>query len=310
MLSWLAERRPRDRAAGRPGAAEAGQAQGDRHRWTSGRSRVWLRGHDRPLHGPGARGRPPLPEQGRMAARRRGPSRRVAEAKKACEILKARPFTRARSTARRSWTLHTMRHSARSWRPSSPPSFSRTGRSTTTPTTGPSRCSSTMPGCKMEKRFALYYYEVSNGEDTVQFSPTHYVDITGPSRENAACYAHASQTPDQYYALQEQVTRLRRHRERPSPSRRLHPPRAEPRLRLHSPARKFRVGIAHRFRHSPAATVKLASPKTEKGVRTRFSRLTRFSGSVAGGKNYIGESRGSVPCILSPFLTCGGNVPS
>src|SRR5262249_31971574 len=30
---------------------------------------------------------------------------------------------------------------------------------------------------KMEKSFALYYYEVSNGEDTVQFTPTHYVDI-------------------------------------------------------------------------------------------------------------------------------------
>jgi LmbE family N-acetylglucosaminyl deacetylase len=26
---------------------------------------------------------------------------------------------------------------------------------------------------RMGKRFALYYYEVSNGEDTVQFAPTH-----------------------------------------------------------------------------------------------------------------------------------------
>jgi N-acetylglucosamine malate deacetylase 1 len=63
---------------------------------------------------------------------------------------------------------------------------------------------------KMKKSFALYYYEVSNGEDTVQFSPTHYVDITKTEpRKRRACYAHASQTPDKYYALQEQVTRLR-----------------------------------------------------------------------------------------------------
>jgi N-acetylglucosamine malate deacetylase 1 len=63
---------------------------------------------------------------------------------------------------------------------------------------------------KMGKRFALYYYEVSNGEDTVQFSPTHYVNITETEpRKRLACYAHASQTPDRYYALQGQVTRMR-----------------------------------------------------------------------------------------------------
>ncbi len=63
---------------------------------------------------------------------------------------------------------------------------------------------------KLKKKFAFYYYEVSSGEDTVQFAPTHYVDIgkTEP-RKRQACYAHASQTPDRYYALQEQVTRLR-----------------------------------------------------------------------------------------------------
>jgi LmbE family N-acetylglucosaminyl deacetylase len=60
------------------------------------------------------------------------------------------------------------------------------------------------------KKFALYYYEVSNGEDAVHFSPTHYVDITSTEpRKRQACYAHASQTPDRYYALQELVTRMR-----------------------------------------------------------------------------------------------------
>jgi LmbE family N-acetylglucosaminyl deacetylase len=63
---------------------------------------------------------------------------------------------------------------------------------------------------QLGKRFALFYYEVSNGEDTVHFSPTHYVDITATERrKRQACYAHASQSPDRFYALQEQVTRTR-----------------------------------------------------------------------------------------------------
>jgi len=63
---------------------------------------------------------------------------------------------------------------------------------------------------RTEKRFALYYYEVSNGEDTVQFAPTHLVDIaaTEPTKRRA-CFAHASQAPGKFYALQEQVTRFR-----------------------------------------------------------------------------------------------------
>ena len=60
------------------------------------------------------------------------------------------------------------------------------------------------------KSFALYYYEVSSGEDTLQFSPDRYVDITAAeAQKRAACYAHASQTPDRYYALQDEVARFR-----------------------------------------------------------------------------------------------------
>ena len=63
---------------------------------------------------------------------------------------------------------------------------------------------------QMGKRFALYYYEVSNGEDTLQFSPTHYVDITTTeATKRVACYAHASQTPDRFYALQDEVAKFR-----------------------------------------------------------------------------------------------------
>jgi hypothetical protein len=40
--------------------------------------------------------------------------------------------------------------------------------------------------------------------------PTHYVDITGTeTRKCQACFAHASQSPGKFYALQEQVTRMR-----------------------------------------------------------------------------------------------------
>ena len=62
----------------------------------------------------------------------------------------------------------------------------------------------------MRKSFALYYYEVSSGEDTLRFSPTTYVNITTvESKKRAACYAHASQTPDKFYSLQSEVTRFR-----------------------------------------------------------------------------------------------------
>lgn len=64
---------------------------------------------------------------------------------------------------------------------------------------------------QLKHSFALYYFEVSDGEDTVQFpAPTHYVDITGVADiKRAACYAHASQTPDFYYPLQDAVATFR-----------------------------------------------------------------------------------------------------
>ena len=63
---------------------------------------------------------------------------------------------------------------------------------------------------KLGQKFAMYFYEVSNGEDTVQFSPDCYVDISETEpQKRAACYAHASQTPDRYYALQDNVARFR-----------------------------------------------------------------------------------------------------
>lgn len=64
---------------------------------------------------------------------------------------------------------------------------------------------------QLKHSFALYYYEVSDGDDTLQFGvPTHYVDISGiASTKKDACYAHASQQPDYFYPLQDTVARFR-----------------------------------------------------------------------------------------------------
>jgi LmbE family N-acetylglucosaminyl deacetylase len=61
-----------------------------------------------------------------------------------------------------------------------------------------------------EKSFALFYYEVSNGEDTTCFSPSLYIDITATAdRKRQACFAHASQSPERYYSLQQSVAKFR-----------------------------------------------------------------------------------------------------
>jgi N-acetylglucosamine malate deacetylase 1 len=64
---------------------------------------------------------------------------------------------------------------------------------------------------QLKHRFALYYYEVSDGDDTSQFPvPTHYVDTTATAdTKKAACYAHASQNPDYFYQLQDTVAAFR-----------------------------------------------------------------------------------------------------
>jgi LmbE family N-acetylglucosaminyl deacetylase len=63
---------------------------------------------------------------------------------------------------------------------------------------------------KMGKRAALYFYEVSTGEDTLMFAPNHYDDISATeARKREACFAHASQSPQRYYDLQAQVSRFR-----------------------------------------------------------------------------------------------------
>jgi LmbE family N-acetylglucosaminyl deacetylase len=135
---------------------------------------------------------------------------RVAEAGKACEILKATPAFAGQFNSRA--VVDTAHYSA----------FQKIIESekpdvvfTQWPIDGhrDHRAISTLAydaWLGMGKRFAFYYYEVSNGEDTLMFSPTRYVDISAVEpKKRGACYAHASQTPDRYYALQSQVAKFR-----------------------------------------------------------------------------------------------------
>lgn len=50
------------------------------------------------------------------------------------------------------------------------------------------------------RRFTLLYFEVMAGEQTSHFHPTHYVDITDTEpRKKAAIMAHATQQPEEWY---------------------------------------------------------------------------------------------------------------
>ncbi|TAM78691.1 MAG: PIG-L family deacetylase [Acidobacteria bacterium] len=63
---------------------------------------------------------------------------------------------------------------------------------------------------EMRQRFELYYTEVMSGMQTQSFHPTRLVDITKTeSRKRAACYAHASQNPDEFYSVHELMNRFR-----------------------------------------------------------------------------------------------------
>jgi N-acetylglucosamine malate deacetylase 1 len=60
------------------------------------------------------------------------------------------------------------------------------------------------------RKFALFYFEVMSGSQTQNFSPTHYVDITTTeSLKRAACFAHASQNPEDFYAQHDVMNRFR-----------------------------------------------------------------------------------------------------
>jgi len=138
------------------------------------------------------------------------PTARIAEAAKACEILKARPVYAGQINGRaildnehyeayrKIFDLEKPDAVFNQW----PIDNHRDHRAISMLTFDAWK--------EMGRTFALYYYEVSDGEDTLQFAPSNFVDIaeTEPQKR-AACYAHASQTPDRYYELQDSVAKFR-----------------------------------------------------------------------------------------------------
>lgn len=63
---------------------------------------------------------------------------------------------------------------------------------------------------RMGRTAALAYFEVLTGDQTQLFHPTDYVDITAvAARKRAACFAHASQHPEEFYAVHERMSRFR-----------------------------------------------------------------------------------------------------
>jgi LmbE family N-acetylglucosaminyl deacetylase len=67
---------------------------------------------------------------------------------------------------------------------------------------------------RLGRSFALYYFEVDSGDQTAQFHPTDYVDISAVAdRKKAALFAHTSQKPDRIYDEHHHVMQLFRGRE-------------------------------------------------------------------------------------------------
>ena len=61
------------------------------------------------------------------------------------------------------------------------------------------------------REVALFYFEVDEGSQTQNFSPTHYVNITQTEgRKRAACFAHVSQQPETtFYPLHDRMNQFR-----------------------------------------------------------------------------------------------------
>ena len=60
------------------------------------------------------------------------------------------------------------------------------------------------------QRCALAYFEVMSGEQTQQFHPNFYVDVSETwEKKKDACFAHASQGPADFYPYHEEMERFR-----------------------------------------------------------------------------------------------------
>ncbi len=63
---------------------------------------------------------------------------------------------------------------------------------------------------RAERSFELYFYEVMTGEQTQNFAPTDFLDITDTEPlKRRACYAHSSQNPDGFWPVHDAMNRFR-----------------------------------------------------------------------------------------------------
>ena len=63
---------------------------------------------------------------------------------------------------------------------------------------------------RANRKYALVYFEVMSGEQTQQFSPNLYVDVSETwEKKKRACFMHASQGPSEFYAYHEEMERFR-----------------------------------------------------------------------------------------------------
>src|SRR2546423_6407309 len=136
---------------------------------------------------------------------------RIAEAKKACEILKARPLYAAQTNGHAIVDNAHYQAFQKLLEQEKPDALFTHWPIDNHPDHRAVANLTFEAWKQLKHQFALYYYEVSDGEDTIQFpAPTHYVDITDVAdTKKAACYAHASQSPDVFYTLQDTVATFR-----------------------------------------------------------------------------------------------------
>ena len=135
---------------------------------------------------------------------------RTAECQKACEILKARPIFAGQIDG--STEINGQRYDQfRSLLEAERPDLVFTHWPVDTHRDH--RVASLMAydaWVRAERKFDLYYFEVDQGEQTQDVRPTDYVDITATEpRKRAACFVHASQNPNGFYALHDMMNRFR-----------------------------------------------------------------------------------------------------
>jgi LmbE family N-acetylglucosaminyl deacetylase len=133
---------------------------------------------------------------------------RTAEAKKACQILKARPaFLSQRDGSAIVDSAHY--DEVRNWLRSENPDVLFAQWPLDSHRDHRALSALVLDAWLAEgKKSALYFYEVT--DDTMMFTPSEYVDISAvEERRRAACYAHISQTPDKWYPGQVELTRMR-----------------------------------------------------------------------------------------------------